>query len=113
MGAAPPLPYPTSACPYCGSRAALAEARGLEQLRLLRCTLCAAAWHAPRLACPHCRSSNPQDLESQAIEGQHDRARLVTCRVCGGSLKIIATLAPLSAASLLVADLATIHLDLA
>lgn len=113
LGAVPPSPYATSACPFCGTIAHLAEARGLEQHRHLRCTVCAAAWHTPRLACPHCRTTNARALDSLHIEGQRDRCRLLTCRACQGKLKIISTLAPLSPPALLVADLATIHLDLA
>jgi hypothetical protein len=113
LGAVPPFPYTGGLCPFCGEIARLAEARGIEQHRLLRCARCAAAWHTPRLACPFCQSSSSRDLDVHYLESQPERARLLTCRACDGRLKIITTLAPLSPPALLVADLATIHLDLA
>jgi hypothetical protein len=113
LGAVPPAPYHGGMCPFCGEPARLAEARGIEQHRLLRCSRCAAAWHTPRLACPFCQSANPRHLQIHFLESQPDRARLLTCHACDGKLKIITTLAPLSPPGLIAADLATIHLDLA
>jgi hypothetical protein len=45
------------------------------------------------------------------VEGEQDRFRLAICQRCGFRLKIVATLTPLSPPSLLVAELAAIHLD--
>src|SRR5207244_1092162 len=41
-------------CPTCGSWPLLGEFRGLEQIRYLRCGLCASGWEFPRLLCPFC-----------------------------------------------------------
>ena len=41
-------------CPACGAWPVLAEQRGLEQRRYLRCGLCASAWEVDRLLCPFC-----------------------------------------------------------
>ncbi|HEX8202665.1 MAG TPA: formate dehydrogenase accessory protein FdhE, partial [Isosphaeraceae bacterium] len=99
-------------CPFCGRPPLLAEARGLEQRRVLRCGLCAASWPADRLRCPACGESDPRVLLHRFVAGQESRHRLVQCEACGSGLKVVSTLGPLSAPGLLVADLATVHLDL-
>ena len=98
-------------CPCCGDRPALAELRGLEQALILRCGLCAAGWPGPRLGCPDCGSTDHRDRGLRHVDGEHDR-RLALCAACGGRLKIVSTLGPLSPPGLLVADLASVHLDL-
>ena len=98
-------------CPNCGEPPLLAESRGLEQRRFLRCGLCAADWPADRLRCPSCGESDPRALRTLDVEGQEGKARLVRCGSCGSGLKVASTFAPFTAPGLLVADLATIHLD--
>jgi hypothetical protein len=100
------------ACPVCGTGAALAESRGLEQRRRLRCDRCAADWPWDHFRCPFCGQADHRALLYQCFEGQGDRYRLVLCEGCGGRIKLITTLAPVSPPGLLVAELATIHLDL-
>jgi len=99
-------------CPCCGDRPVLAESRGLEQAIFLRCGLCAAGWPGARLGCPDCGSTDHRQREYRYAEGEHDRRRLVLCTACGGRIKVISTLGPLSPPLLLVADLASVHLDL-
>jgi hypothetical protein len=99
-------------CPFCGRPPLLAEARGLEQRRFLRCGLCAADWPADRLRCPACGESDHRAILYRFVEGQEARYRLALCETCGFGLKVVSTLAPLSAPGLLVAELATVHLDL-
>jgi hypothetical protein len=98
-------------CPQCGHWPALAESRGLEQRRRLRCGWCAADWAGDRLRCPFCASTDHRSLHYRYLEGEEDR-RLALCDRCGGRLKVVSTLAPLSAPGLLVTELATVHLDL-
>jgi FdhE protein len=100
-------------CPNCGSWPLLGEARGLEQDRYLRCGLCAAAWPCGRLFCPFCGNRDYRSLGYIHVEGEEDRYRAATCEDCRGYVKWISTLFALSEPQLLVADLATIHLDLA
>ncbi len=100
-------------CPTCGSWPLLAEFRGLEQDRWLRCGLCAAEWEFPRLACPFCDNRDHHTLEFLHVEGEEGRYRATTCGACRGYVKTTATLAALSPLRLLVADVATLHLDLA
>jgi FdhE protein len=91
----------------------LGEFRGLEQDRWLRCGLCAAGWEFPRLACPFCDNRDHHRLGHLHVEGEEARRRASTCEECRGYVKAVATLGALSAPGLLVADLATVHLDLA
>jgi FdhE protein len=100
-------------CPACGSWPLLGEFRGLEQDRWLRCGLCAAGWEFPRLACPFCDNRDHHRLGHLHVEGEEGRRRAATCDECRGYVKAVATLGPLSPLGLLVADLATVHLDLA
>jgi FdhE protein len=100
-------------CPNCGSWPLLGEARGLEQDRFLRCGLCAAAWPCGRLFCPFCGNRDYRNLGYIHVEGEEDRYRAGTCDDCRGYVKWVSTLFALTEPQLLVADLATIHLDLA
>jgi FdhE protein len=100
-------------CPTCGSWPLLAELRGLEQDRFLRCGLCASSWPFPRLACPYCDCRDHQQLGFFHIEGEDSRYRAATCDACRGYVKTTFTLTTLPAPRLLVTDLATLHLDLA
>jgi FdhE protein len=100
-------------CPTCGSWPALGEFRGLEQTRYLRCGLCAAQWEYPRLGCPFCGTSDHQVLGYFHVEGEEAKYRASTCDECRGYVKMVTTLFGLTPPGLLVAELATMHLDLA
>jgi FdhE protein len=99
-------------CRTCGSWPLLAELRGLDQARWLRCGLCTASWEVPRLLCPFCESRDHRVLGFVHVEGEEATRRATTCDVCRGYVKAVATLAELSPPRLLVADLATVDLDL-
>ncbi len=107
------IPWGRGYCPTCGSWPLLGEYRGLEQDHWLRCGLCAAGWEFPRLACPFCDNRDHHRLGYLHVEGEEARRRAATCEECRGYVKAVATLGPLSSPGLLVADLATVHLDLA
>jgi FdhE protein len=100
-------------CPTCGSWPLLGEFRGLEQTRLLRCGLCAAEWEVPRLWCPYCANRDHSQLGSLQSEGEEAKYRASVCDACHGYVKMASTLAALPPLGLLVADVATLHLDLA
>jgi FdhE protein len=100
-------------CPACGSWPLLGEYRGLEQTRFLRCGWCAAEWEFPRLLCPFCGIRDHQLLGYFHPEGEELKHRATTCDSCRGYVKMLTTLTALSGPRLLVADLATMHLDLA
>ena len=49
-----PANWGYGSCPICGAWATLAEARGLERSRRLRCGRCGADWRADWLRCVYC-----------------------------------------------------------
>ena len=97
-------------CPLCGGEPLLAELRGLEQLRWLRCGWCATQWQVDRLYCPFCNQRDHQHLHDLFLEGQAQGPRLATCDTCSRSLPTLATLDALTAPGLLVAEMETLHL---
>jgi hypothetical protein len=103
--------WPRGACPVCGAWPAVGESRGLEQRRFLRCDRCAAGWPGGRLHCPFCGQDDHRALRFLHVDGEQDRYRMAVCDHCGGRVKLVATLAPISPPGLLVAQLATVHLD--
>jgi FdhE protein len=105
-------PWQQGYCPACGSFPKLGEFRGLEQIRWLRCGLCAAQWELSRLRCLYCGNRDHHHLGYLYVEGEQGKCRAATCDQCGHYLKMVSTLTPLSAPGLLVTDLATLHLDL-
>jgi FdhE protein len=99
-------------CPHCGSRPLLAESRGLEQRIHYRCGLCAADWPGERLRCPSCGEVDSRSLHYSFVEGEQDRSRLAHCDACRYDWKVVSTLTALTSPAMIVADLATVHLDL-
>ena len=99
-------------CPWCGMPPILGELRGLEREVRFRCGLCAGDWPGFRARCLNCEESDHRRLRSFHVEGQADRCRLVVCDSCGSRRKLVSTFARLSAPALLVADFASMHLDL-
>jgi FdhE protein len=89
----------------------LAEWRGLEQFRWLRCGLCSAGWRADRMFCPFCETRDYRQLHELFAEGDEQKHRVSACDGCGGFLRGISTLAALSPPALLVAEVETLHLD--
>jgi FdhE protein len=99
-------------CPTCGSWPLLGEFRGLEQVRFLRCGWCASAWEFSRMQCPFCGTADHEALGYVHVEGEEARQQAATCEQCRGYVKMVTTLAALDGPRLLVADVATLHLDL-
>ncbi len=100
-------------CPTCGSEPLLGEFRGLDQSRFLRCGLCATGWEVPRQWCPYCGNRDHGRLAFLHAEAEETRYRASLCDACRRYLKMLSTLSALPPLHLLVADLATLHLDLA
>jgi len=100
-------------CPTCGSWPLLGEFRGLDQSRYLRCGLCASDWEVPRLWCPFCKNRDHERLSFLHVEGEEMKQRVATCDECRGYVKMVSTLSTLPPLALLLADAATLHLDLA
>jgi FdhE protein len=98
-------------CPICSAWPALAEARGLERERRLRCGRCAADWRSTWLTCPYCATGEHTRLASLAPEATRETRKVDTCAACHGYLKTITTLAPTPPDELGLVDLATVELD--
>jgi len=103
--------WPHGDCPVCGASPALAESRGLEQRRFLRCDRCGAGWPSSRLRCPFCGENDHHALRTLFAEEDQGRCRLVLCDGCGGRLKVITSLAPLSHPGLVLAQFTMLYLD--
>ena len=100
-------------CPICGAWPALAESRGLQRERRLRCARCGADWAAVAMRCPYCRNGDHQHLGSLISETQGEGRKVDTCDRCRGYVKSVATLRPWAADEVPLADLATVDLDIA
>jgi FdhE protein len=110
-------------CPVCGAWPTLAEARGLERARRLRCGRCAADWQTAWLRCVYCGTDDHARLGSLVLTAETSDpacpglARVATsidtCAVCRSYLKTVTTLAPTPADDLALLDLATVELDVA
>jgi FdhE protein len=107
------LPWEAGYCPTCGGWPVLGENRGLQKIRVLRCGQCTADWAFPTRSCPFCREDDSRFLGFLPSEGTEGKFGASTCEVCHGYLKMVCTATPLSGPRLLVADLASMHLDLA
>lgn len=112
LAASLPLGWTRGWCPVCGGWPAVAELRGLERTRVLRCGRCATGWELPVLVCPFCEERDHARHLSFAPEGEENRRRVDACRSCRGYVKALTTLAPLAAWAVPLEDLATIELDL-
>jgi len=106
-------------CPLCGAWPALAEARGLERARRLRCGRCAADWPIAWLRCAYCGMDDHTQLAGLVATGSlkttdpASRVTIDTCGACRGYLKTVTTLGPTPADELGLLDLATVELDVA
>lgn len=105
-------PWGHGYCPTCGAWPLLAEQRGLEQQRYLRCGLCAGSWGSDRLRCPFCGNRDHTELGYLFLDGK-EQQRAATCDSCHGYIKVLTSLTPIPPYELAVRDLATLHLDMA
>jgi FdhE protein len=100
-------------CPTCGAWPTLAELRGLERTRHLRCARCGDGWEIEWLRCPFCDEREHARLGWLAPETTRETRRVETCASCRGYVKTVAKLTATSPADLLVEDLLTVDLDVA
>ncbi len=100
-------------CYVCGARAALAELRGSELFRHLRCGRCGADWGVRRLLCPFCGNENPSSLGFLHGGEPAGRARIEVCDGCGEYLKVVTAFEAGAPDEVVVEDLATLPLDFA
>jgi FdhE protein len=114
-----PSHWPHGHCPVCGAWPSLAELRGLERERHLRCGRCAADWTTAWLRCAFCGTEDHERLRSLVPTSTPTGSRgplttgVDTCEACRGYLKTVTTLAATSADDLGLLDLTTVELDTA
>lgn len=99
-------------CPVCGAWPALAELRGLERSRRLRCGRCATDWPLPVLQCAYCGEDDHDRLGTLTPEGESQTRRVEVCYTCKGYLKTFTTLRPMVLRTIAMTDLASVDLDL-
>jgi FdhE protein len=102
-----------ASCPICGAWAALAEARGLERERRLRCARCGGDWRIEWLTCPYCGVEDHARLTSLVADATGETRKVEACRACTAYVKTVTTLAAADATTLRLLDLATVDLDVA
>jgi FdhE protein len=100
-------------CPLCGAWPALAEVRGIERSRYLRCGRCGAEWESHVLSCPYCRTTDHEELVTLVPENGQANAVVEACRRCRGYLKSLTRLQGSPPAGVHLDDLATVDLDIA
>jgi FdhE protein len=102
-------------CPLCAAWPALAEERGLDAGRHLRCLRCGADWPTLVLRCPYCETTGPERLGALVPEAPGDgrTRRIETCAVCRGYLKVTTRLTAAHPLEVAFLDLETIELDAA
>ncbi len=98
-------------CPVCAAWPALAESRGLDRARMLRCGRCEAEWQLPWQLCPFCANADHASLAYLYSDGTGEARRVFVCERCKGYLKTLATLSRIDEVP--VEDLASLDLDLA
>ena len=99
-------------CPICAAWPILAERRGLDRTRRLRCGRCGGEWQVQWLCCIYCGEREHEHLRSLVPEAGGERLNVETCLSCRGYLKSVATLQALPPFELLLQDLETVELDL-
>lgn len=99
-------------CPICGAWPTVAELRGIERARRLRCGWCAADWSLPTRACPFCGEARRERLGALQPEGRNGGETIGICQACRGYLKTLTTSEPMTPLGVLLADLETVELDL-
>ena len=100
-------------CPTCGAWPALAEARGLERSRHLRCGRCGGDWRTEWMRCPYCGTGEHTRLGALVSEVTGETRKIDTCEACRGYLKTLMTLTVRSPIEVALDDLTTVALDIA
>ncbi len=100
-------------CPVCGAWPTLAEFRGLERKRWLRCGRCATAWEMSWLRCVFCGEADHEHLGYLAPEAGETSRKVEVCDTCKGYLKAEPTVSALPWWGVVLDDAATVALDVA
>jgi FdhE protein len=100
-------------CPICGSWPALAEIRGIERNRYLRCGRCGAEWLSRVLLCAYCGNTDHDHLATLVPEGPDSNGSIEACRRCRTYLKVFTRLQGSRPADVMLQDLASVDFDVA
>jgi FdhE protein len=100
-------------CPLCGAWPTLAEFRGLERKRWLRCGRCGSGWEVQWLRCAFCAETNHENLGYLAPEQGETARKVEVCNTCMGYLKAEPTVRELPWWGVLLDDVETVPLDVA
>jgi FdhE protein len=107
-----PRHWPHGYCPICAAWPILAERRGLDRGRYLRCGRCGGEWEVQWLRCIYCGEREHERLGALVPEGTGELLKIETCASCRGYLKSVATLQGMAPFELLLQDLETVEFDL-
>lgn len=100
-------------CPICGGWPALAEKRGLDGTRHLRCGCCGGDWRTEWLRCSFCGEGDHKKLGSLVSPDKLERETIDVCNGCSGYVKTMTTINPIRPELVVLQDLATVVLDVA
>jgi FdhE protein len=95
-------------CPVCGAWPGLAERRGIQRLRHLRCLSCGTGWPAPSGVCAYCGAVD--EVQRLGVQGE-PRFGIEECDRCRGYLKTVRAFDPSPTVLLPLDDLASVHVD--
>jgi len=98
-------------CPFCSAPPAWGDI-GDDGKRRLVCALCGGNWTIGRLRCPFCDNRDARTLTRLAGEEQEEGYLIEACDLCHGYLKGVDRRLRWNAASALIEDWGTPHLDL-
>ncbi|MBI2526252.1 MAG: formate dehydrogenase accessory protein FdhE [Candidatus Rokubacteria bacterium] len=107
-----PVAWREGYCPVCGAWPMLAELRGLERARHLRCGRCGSSWATDWLRCPFCGNDDHETLRSLLSEDSRESRRVDACGKCRGYVKTQATLTASSPTEVMVEDVVTVAWDI-
>jgi len=108
-----PADHAQAWCPICAAWATLAETRGLESARRLRCGRCGGDWRAEWLRCAFCGTDAHARLRSLVGDSTGVSRRAEGCAACGAWVKTFTTLAAPATGDVRLLDLASVDLDVA
>jgi FdhE protein len=100
-------------CPICGGWPALAESRGLDGHRYLRCGACGSGWPTDVLRCHVCGEDADEKLGSLVSARTLEQQRVDVCDACQHYIKTITTTAPMRPQDVVLHDMGTLALDMA
>src|SRR5262245_23101234 len=108
-----PTDWACGYCPICGGWPALAESRGLEGNRYLRCAACGSGWRTEVLRCHVCGEDDEEKLGSLVSARTLDQQRVDVCDGCQHYIKTIATTGPIRPHDVVLHAMGRLALDMA